>query len=204
MEVVNQKELVDLWGKRARFSEAAHYDIAAAYIRRNLWLAHSVVVLSAVTGSGFFASVSTTAPKPTRFIFGAFGLLAAVLAALNRSLRYGERAEENRQAGARWARIVNSTETLHATLASGDSPADIHAQITKLGAAMTGITQHSPSIPQRFFALNGLGQTYLWEYAPTPSWTSRWRRWLGKSTAPPTSPAKDLSPPPHEPDADPG
>jgi hypothetical protein len=159
---MNADELINLWGKRARLSEAAHYGIAASYLRRNQWLSFTVIVLSATTGSGIFATLSSAAPKPARIAFGVIGILTAVLAGLNRSLRYGERAEENRQAGARWAPVVNSAEELLSSLAAL-TPAQVAEQVDTFKGQIDAVAQHSPSIPQAFIKKNGIADAYLWK-----------------------------------------
>jgi hypothetical protein len=158
--------LVDLWGTRARRTEAAHYQIAASYLRRNQYLSFAVIVLSATTGSGSFATLSTSAPKPVlRFVFGVIGIVAAVLAGLNRSLRYGERAEENRQAGSRWALIVSSAEKVITGLQANTNipDADLAKQIDDLKSQIDDAGQRSPSIPQGFIKKAGVSDAYRWK-----------------------------------------
>ncbi len=157
------RRLVDLWGMRARCSEAAHYDMAASYLRRERWLSLAIVIISLVTGSGIFATYSTSVPKSYRIVFGGISLLAAVLAGVSRSLRYSEEAQQNRQAGALWAPIVSSAESLQADIASG-APADfIGPQVEALRAQMDKATSKSPSIPQHFFKKHGLASTFYWQ-----------------------------------------
>lgn len=180
------RRLIDLWGMRARCSEAAHYDMAASYLRRDRWLSLAVVVISLVTGSGIFATYSTSVPKSYRFVFGGISLLAAVLAGVSRSLRYSEEAQQNRQAGALWAPIVNSAERLRATIASANAPGrgssrgaaltdDIAREMDALQAQMDGATRHSPSIPQHFFNKHGLARTFYWQPERTSRRSSRHR-----------------------------
>jgi len=175
---LDASQLVNLWGKRARRSEAAHYGIAASYLRRNQFLSFTVIALSAITGSGIFATLSTTEPKPTRFAFGVIGILTAVLAGMNRSLRYGERAEENRQAGARWAPVVNSAEKLLTRLAVDPSD-EVAKQIDILKGQIDDVSQRSPSIPQAFIKKNGIMDAYLWQ----PQRTARGFRRRGQRSA---------------------
>jgi hypothetical protein len=175
MPRMDANDLVNLWGTRARRSEAAHYQIAASYLRRNQALSLAVVVLSAATGSGIFATLSTTAPKTARVVFGVIALLAAVLAGITRSLRYGERAEENRQAGARWAPIVTSAEKLLARLAEPDPDGQVATDIDALEGHMDDVAQHSPVIPQAFVKKNGIDTAYPWQPEPT-GWRGRVRR----------------------------
>jgi len=175
---MNAKDLVNLWGKRARSSEAVHYQIAASYLRRNQLLSFAVIVLTATIGSGIFASLSTTASKQLRLVFGVISVLTAILAGLNRSLRYGERAEENRQAGARWAPIVNSAEQLLLGLESF-SPDEAAKHVNELKKQIDDAAQRSPSIPQAFIRRNGIMDGYLWK----PERTG-WRLWRRSGATP--------------------
>ncbi len=166
--------LVDLWGKRITRSEAAHYDMAASYLRIDRLLSLAVVVLSLVTGSGIFATLSTSAPKSYRYLFGIISLIAAILAGISRSLRYSEDAQQNREAGARWAPVNNSAERLRAATDSRSPAEEIASGLDELQAQMDEATQRSPSIPQRFFLKHGLEETYVWRpHPPTARW---WRR----------------------------
>jgi conflict system pore-forming effector with SLATT domain len=155
--------LVALWCKRARRSESAHYQTAARYSRNHSLLTGATVVLSSVTASGLFASHnSSTTYKVT---FGVLGILAAVVAGLDKGQRYAERSEQHRAAGARWAVIVNGTEELmlRAT-AHRVTDRDFNA----LRKLMDDTTAHSPQLPQNIFIRNDLEDTYLSAFHPEP------------------------------------
>jgi len=118
----------------------------------------AVVALSALAGSGLFATLST---RNAGFKAGlaVLSVLAAILAGLDRSLRYAERAEQHRTAGAEWAGIVNLTEEMKASLP--DHPPD-EQRVEKLERQMTETTTKSPYIPERVFQKNCLAETYMW------------------------------------------
>lgn len=165
--------LLAYWGPRARKTEAAHYQVATEYSRRHDALTLLVVSLAAFTGSGLFATLST---KSARFktVLAILSVIAALLAGLDRSLRYLERAEKHREAGSAWAAIVNETEELKPQLAAHPPEA---TRISSLAKLMNDITARSPYIPQRVFDRCGLGDTYMWpDVAPVQEGRSRNRR----------------------------
>jgi hypothetical protein len=113
-------------------------------------------VLSSVTASGLFASRTTSGPY--HVTFGVLGILAAIVAGLDRSQRYAERGEQHRVAGAAWAVIVNETEELVLRRrVAGLSEHDLDA----LRKRMDETTQRSPSVPQGVFDEEKLEETYL-------------------------------------------
>jgi hypothetical protein len=167
--------LVGLWSDRARRSEAAHYQTAARYSLYHSVLAFGAVALSAVTASGLFASTKHT-NGPYRVTFGVLGILAAVVAGLDRGQRFAERSEQHRAAGAKWAVIVNATEELSLRPPHRLSAKDFDAMRSQLDDT----TGHSPALPQWVFDRNRLGECYLAAYQPR---RSRLRRRLRKWAA---------------------
>jgi hypothetical protein len=114
------------------------------------------IVLSSVTASGLFASRSTSGIY--HITFGALGIIAAIVAGLDRSQRYAERAEQHRVSGAGWAVIVNATEELVLRRkGAGLKDSDLDA----LRKRMDEVTQRSPQLPQSVFKDEHLERTYL-------------------------------------------
>lgn len=168
------EQLVALWCKRARRSESAHYQTAARYSVNHTVLTTAAVVLAAVTASGLFASDSRSAAY--RVTFGVLGILAAVVAGLDKGQRFAERSEQHRAAGARWAVIVNATEELRLRPTTQRIS---ERDFNDLRKRMDDTTAHSPQLPQSIFVRNGLEDTYLCAFHPQPRrgfWRSTWRK----------------------------
>jgi hypothetical protein len=166
-------QLIAIWAARARRSESAHYQTAARYARYHTVLTSASVVLSSVTASGLFASRGSSAPY--RVTFGVLGILAAVVAGIDRGQRFAERSEQHRSSGAQWAVIVNATEEL--TLRPSSQKVS-ERDFDELRKRMDETTAHSPQLPQTAFVRNEVEDTYLYpHYAPKLQRT--WKRlWL--------------------------
>ena len=166
-----EKNLLDnFWGPRARQTEAVHYKISASYALWHDCLTLAVIVLTTVTGSTLFTNLS--GHRDLTIVLASLSIAAAVLAAIDRSVRYAERAEQHRRAGAAWCPIVNETESITVQLPAHPVPDD---RIQSLEAAMSRTTNNSPYIPQRYFKKYGLMDTYMYPVSKRP-WYRWWRR----------------------------
>ncbi|MBV9872097.1 MAG: SLATT domain-containing protein [Frankiaceae bacterium] len=145
-----------MWATRARRSERAHYITAARYAKLHSLLTNAAVILSSVTASGLFASRSQSG---WYYIgFGVLGIIAAIVAGIDRSQRYAEQAERHRVAGAGWSVLVNETEELALRRkTNGLKESDLDG----LRKQMDDITGRSPSLPEWVFKGEDLEGTYL-------------------------------------------
>ena len=86
---IDEEELLLKWIRRARESQASHYDMADRLNRRARWLGVSVIGITSLIGTFVFLSLVTTAVSSAlRLIVGMTSVVAAVLAALQTFLRY--------------------------------------------------------------------------------------------------------------------
>src|SRR5947208_16432385 len=91
--------LVRDWHNRAAAAQHAHYLLAHRLRRRNLGLGIPAVVFSTVVGTSLFATLTRQNVNTTlRVVIGSVGVLAAVAAALQTFLRFGERGSAHRTA----------------------------------------------------------------------------------------------------------
>lgn len=152
------KAILKMWGCRARGSQKAHYLVATRYSFRQDVVTIGIVILTAVTGSALFATLSNTDIR-FKFALAVLAVVSAILAGFDRSKRYLENAEKHRQAGASWTDVVQRTEVLDAQLPT-HSPADVDRQIADIGKEIDDVTTKSPQIPERTFRRLGLDDTY--------------------------------------------
>ena len=107
--------LVLAWIRRARESQIRHYTMADRLTRCGRRLGLGVIGITAATGTSAFLSLVAQAVSPdVRIIIGMTSLSAAVLASLQTLLRYSERAELHRRAGAQYGAVRRRLEALHA------------------------------------------------------------------------------------------
>lgn len=105
-----QKELIDVWETDFRIICHAHYDAAVRAEHRNYQLGIPVIVLSAIVGSAIFVSLEKDPSTYVRIIVGLLSLGSVVLASLQTFLKWSERAEKHREAGARFGALLKEVE----------------------------------------------------------------------------------------------
>lgn len=101
---------------RQKLHEKDDYpDMANLLGKRNRGLGVSVIAITPVIGTTAFLSMIATGVSPlVRIFVGLISVLASVMASLQTFLRYAERAEEHRAAGARYGAIRRRLEAIYA------------------------------------------------------------------------------------------
>ncbi|SPB17126.1 hypothetical protein NOV72_04330 [Caballeronia novacaledonica] len=137
--------LVLAWIRRARESQIRHYTMADRLTRCGRRLGLGVIGITAVTGTSAFLSLVAAAVSPdVRVVIGMTSLSAAVLASLQTFLRYSERAELHRRAGAQYGAVRRRLEAIHAADPSLHDPRVIDAVRDELDH----IAQTAPHLPR--------------------------------------------------------
>lgn len=152
---MNEVELLKLWRERANKSAAAHYRVASSRFYWNRWLSAIVVFATTFVGSGLAVTLSKQNSQFVEATLAVLGVLAAILAGLQRVLSLAEMAERHRAAGAHWDAIFNSMCLL---AASGTAPP--MACLEELKKEMDDLVARSPSIPEGMFKKVSLKDTY--------------------------------------------
>jgi hypothetical protein len=112
---VDEQQLLLKWIRRARESQIRHYTMADRLTRCGRRLGLAVIGITAATGTSAFLSLVATAVSPdVHILIGMTSLSAAVLASLQTFLRYSERAELHRRAGAQYGAVRRRLEAIHA------------------------------------------------------------------------------------------
>jgi hypothetical protein len=134
------------WIRRARDSQIRHYTLADQLTGRGRRLGLAVIGITAVTGTSAFLSLVATAVSPQmRIVVGLTSLSAALLASLQTFLRYSERAEQHRRAGARYGAVRRRLEAIHACDPWMHDTRDIETVRDELDY----IAQNAPHVPRR-------------------------------------------------------
>jgi hypothetical protein len=145
---VDENQLLLKWTRRARESQMSHYDMADLLSARDRQLGWLVTALSAFVGTAVFASLnSASVSAELRIFVGLVSVTAAVSAALQTFLRYAERAEKHRAAGARYGAV---RRRLEATFA-GDADARDGHYLTAIRDELDRLAEDSPNVPPRIF-----------------------------------------------------
>jgi hypothetical protein len=138
--------LVLEWIRRARESQIRHYSMADRLTACGRRLGLAVIGITAATGTSAFLSLVATAVSPdVRVVIGMTSMSAAVLASLQTFLRYGERAELHRRAGAQYGAVRRRLEAIHAADPGVQTPCVIDAVRDELDH----IAQNAPHLPRR-------------------------------------------------------
>jgi hypothetical protein len=145
---VDEEQLLLKWVRRARESQMSHYDMAdllAARDRRTGWL---VTALTAFVGTAVFATLNASAVSPALRIFiGFVSVTAAVSSALRTFMKYAERAEKHRAAGARYGAVRRRLEAVFA----GDADARDGHYLSSIREELDRLAEDSPNVPPRVF-----------------------------------------------------
>ncbi len=145
---VDESQLLLKWIRRARESQMSHYDMADLLARRDRQVGWLVTVLSAFVGTAVFASLTLTAVSfEQRLFVGLVSVAVAVSAAVKLFLRYAERAEKHRAAGARYGAVRRRLEAVFA----GDADARDGHYLTAIRDELDRLAQDSPNVPPRIF-----------------------------------------------------
>ena len=145
---VDETQLLLKWIRRARESQMSHYDMADLLSARDHLVGWLVTGLTAVVGTTAFASLALTAVSLEMRIFvGLVSVAAVVSAALQTFLRYAERAEKHRAAGARYGAVRRRLEAIFA----GDADARDGHYLTAIRDELDRLAEDSPNVPPRIF-----------------------------------------------------
>ncbi|GIW52804.1 MAG: hypothetical protein KatS3mg081_2159 [Gemmatimonadales bacterium] len=116
-----QIALLDEWDSDLRVICHGHYDAAVHFDRLHYTLGVPVVLLTAAVGTSVFAALGKNPNSFLQILVGLASLGATVLAALQTFLKYSERAEKHRQAGAFFGSLLKEIEQVRAVPPADDA-----------------------------------------------------------------------------------
>jgi hypothetical protein len=141
--VKSLEQLLADWRRRARESQFAHYEAVKPLVRANTSFGVVAVVLSTFVGTSLFATLESQSTSSFRLLIGFISVLAAVLSSLQTFLRYSERAEKHRAAGARFGSLRREIELVQAK-----GPPYDEARIETLREKLDSISSEAPEISE--------------------------------------------------------
>lgn len=129
------------WYKRVATVAHGHYRAALRFSRLNFWFGIPSVVLATIVGTAVFASLQQKPELWIQIVVGLMSIVAAIFAALQSFLGYGEKAEKHRVAGAKYNGIGRELELL---LSQDQDWSALDSIRTRIDA----LAQDSPHIPE--------------------------------------------------------
>jgi hypothetical protein len=136
------KEVLNDWYQRVSVAHEAHYLSADYFTRKNYWLGIPVIALTTLVGTSVFATLQKQPEPWLQISVGLASVLAAVLASLQTFLRYSERAEKHRVAGAKYGALSRELEVLRASTKVESE--EIIAELRKRLDALSLESPHNP------------------------------------------------------------
>jgi hypothetical protein len=162
---MDSKELLAKWHNGLRMAHKAHEQAAAHFDLRGRGLSVATVVFSTIVGTSIFADAGETYPLAWKLVAGLLSIVAAVLAAVQASLKYSETAGAHRQIARRIGPLRRECEELRVQLDDGQTlPPDTLSSLRK---RWDEIDADAPTVPQKIW--NRVAASVLREAAsPTP------------------------------------
>jgi len=146
-------ELLHNWYRRIRIAQAGHYDDAGRLKRLHLLLGIPVVILSAIVGTGVFASLAEENPSITlRIVLGITSILAAALASLQTFLNYAEQSARHLDAATKLSSLKKEIEA-NLVLIPPDSEA-LDEFIKTVHMKWDTVTTEAPLLSEKAFSGN--------------------------------------------------
>jgi len=146
----NSQQLIDIWYNDLYLIGHAHYEAATHFSHRNMQLGVPVVILSAAVGTTVFASVGSNPATLAKIIVGIVSFTTAILASLHTHLKYQERAEKHRIAGARFIAMLKEVEiNLNIPIEDKD---ELRSWCIDLKKRWDKLSEDSPTVPAKIFA----------------------------------------------------
>lgn len=136
--------LLENWLRRTRESQRGHYKAAARLEHLNYWLGIPVVIMTTVVGTSVFASLQRRVDIRWQVMIGVFSVLAAVLASLQTFLRFSEKAEKDRSAGAAYGAIRRELEIFLSVAPIQEDPKQ---WLDGLRTRIDALAKDAPEIP---------------------------------------------------------
>jgi len=147
-----QNTLLREWDSDLRVICHGHYAAAVHADRRSYALGVPVVLLSTAVGTSIFAALGRHPLQATQVLVGVASFGAAALAALQTFMKYAERAEKHRLAGAFFGSLLKEMEQLRAV------PPENDAAFKRWGDSFRNrwddASKQSPTIPKRIWAVH--------------------------------------------------
>ena len=142
-------DLIESWRRRAHRMQLAHYETARTFDSSHLWLGLPAIVFSTVVGTTVFASLSKDTDVRLQIFVGLLSVVAALLTALQTFLKYSEKSEKHRVAGAKFSNLKHRIELL--ACLPPQSSDELKKQITMIEDRWATVREESPNLPPQIW-----------------------------------------------------
>jgi len=146
-EALYDDRYVQDWLVSLKILHRGHWNASRWYEQLNLWLGVGTAVCAAISGTSAFAAFAGSA---SAFMAGGLGLIAAILAALQTSLRAAESATRHKQAGIKFGQLRRELEE-YLTVGLPKATGEREAQLSAFRERWNTADDESPPMPKRFF-----------------------------------------------------
>src|ERR1700723_412616 len=109
---MEQLKLLEQWHHGLRVEHKSHVQAAAKCERNGRWLSIAALVASTIVGTSLLADANSSLSRSWKIGAGVLSLIAAVLSALQGSLKLGEQATLHRAAMQRYGTLRREVEEL--------------------------------------------------------------------------------------------
>jgi hypothetical protein len=141
------QERLEHWRHGVKIDHNGHKMMAAVYTQRGRALAIPVVVLTTVTGTAIFTSISSNTYSTGLQIFaGLLSMVAAVISSVATSLNYGQIAERHRSASVKYGNLRRDIEE---QLCFMNNLPDIETKMKDFRTRWDAMDLEAPSIPEK-------------------------------------------------------
>lgn len=140
-------KLLEQWHRGLRIEHKAHIQAAAKFEREGRWLSIAALVASTVVGTSLFTDLNSPLSRGWKIGAGVLSLIAAVLSAIQGSLKLGEQATLHHAATQRYGTLRREVEELIAEAGTGGKVT--HEMMTDLRKRWDEIDSDSPTVPQK-------------------------------------------------------
>jgi hypothetical protein len=141
-------ELLITWETDLRIICHSHYDAAVLASRRNYQLGIPTITLSAIVGTAIFSTIEKSPERALQISAGLLSMLTMVLASLQTFLKWSERAEKHRKAGARFGALLKELEN---KVAFKPDNKDLEQWSNDFRERWDQISMESPTVPKKLW-----------------------------------------------------
>lgn len=142
-------KLLEQWHMGLRIVHKAHQQAAVRFERNGRWLGVATVIASTVVGTSLFADASSTLSTGWKIGAGILSLIAALLSAIQGTLKYSELASQHRASAQHYGPLRREVEEMLAEAGAGGELSS--ARISDLRKRWDEIDADSPSVPQKLY-----------------------------------------------------
>ncbi len=132
----------------------AHYRAAEIFAKRHRRIGIPSVIVSTVVATSVFSTLSEGVDVRLRIGTGVIALLAAILAALQAFLAFGERAEKHRAAGARYGKVRRDIDIFDLKFGSAAEASrdDALKRLQTIGDELGTLATDNPTLADAIYA----------------------------------------------------